>query len=813
MATRSLAQRNQISAPSSRRDTTEVALDLRGLDMVTPVDLLDKGHTPYAKNFRLHAEQSDSRKVAVSSRKGPGYYTDPLAETLVTSNTSTTGASTAPVGYIENVHAFSFVAGSSDRLTRVDIEVGNTVGQGPLMVRIYDGATAPTNLLAESSISDGEISIIPGYEIARFLNAPKLTSGQTYWVVLEIQDDGSGSYNLVTTTAGTKAWKTSAGLSQLVQQPYALHYKLYVSQDTEDKGAYRFNKQDGANVSLVAYNDTMYVVDETTHALKKLIGGLYADAKEYRFANGDGKVFWVNASNDLTAWNGVHEDAATNKILNGTFETNTTGWVAGAGTTLTSTTAQFKTGTRSMLVSAATGNRIADYTTAFEPNRRYKMTVSLYSGGGTTIIEALGTPSNLTISSAADTANTWVTRDFYFTPTSARTAIRIYNGTNDFYVDDVRVVDTGIEYILDTELPILADVTMHKNRLMGVTAADRNKIVFSEEPGNPAFKGAGLATPTVATEQWYYAWLSVSYMYVPRPMNGSPITGIISFQDNLVVFTQDMKYTISGSDRGSYFQREATGNKGALSARGIAVSENELYFVADDGFYAYKGSGDEKISKAIAPLFDGCGHKDKISPVIWKNQVRFYMASQGSPYNDICAIWNKDLEEWVLDTDTHVNRAIYYKDADDNGELIEFSSLVPTAYVAETSYDSLGGPIDFEYRLKYDSMGLPAQRKRLKRYYPILQGVDKSFRLGISMDKDFEDSPRIKEVLMTVNGAKIGEFTFGDGTLLGGDASFKPHRQSYSGYANYWQLRVHRKGVDNRVAFIGAQYSYKAKRL
>ena len=105
------------------------------------------------------------------------------------------------------------------------------------------------------------------------------------------------------------------------------------------------------------------------------------------------------------------------------------------------------------------------------------------------------------------------------------------------------------------------------------------------------------------------------------------------------------------------------------------------------------------------------------------------------------------------------------------------------------------------------------QRKRLKRFYPILQGVDSTFNLQLAMDKDFEDSPKVKEQLLTTNGAKIGQFKLGDGTLLGGDKSFKPKRQSYSGYAYYWQLRVKRKAVNNRVAFIGAQFSYKSKRL
>lgn len=252
---------------------------------------------------------------------------------------------------------------------------------------------------------------------------------------------------------------------------------------------------------------------------------------------------------------------------------------------------------------------------------------------------------------------------------------------------------------------------------------------------------------------------------------------------------------------------------GALSWKSIAVDENYIYFVGKDGLYRYNGSADEKISKLVSPLFDACPRKEDIRPVVWKNQVRFYMASSGSPVNDMCLIWEKDLEEWQYDTDVYVEDALWYKDTDDSQDLIEFSSVVPTMYTAEADYHSLGAPIDFEYRFKYDSMKSPGQKKRIKRFVPILQGVDKSYPLTVAMDKDFEDSPKIKKILLVVNGSTLDDFELGDGTLLGGNKSFRAKRQSYSGYAHYWQFRLIRNAVNNRVAFVGAQYTYKTKRL
>jgi len=259
--------------------------------------------------------------------------------------------------------------------------------------------------------------------------------------------------------------------------------------------------------------------------------------------------------------------------------------------------------------------------------------------------------------------------------------------------------------------------------------------------------------------------------------------------------------------------RESTGSKGAISIQSVAVDENSVWFVAKDGFYKYDGSSDVKISAPITPIFDACPNKDEIRPVVWKNQVRFYMASSGSAYNDICMVYDKDLNEWMMDTEVYVKDALWLNDTDDSQDLLEFSSLVPQIFEAEVDYNNLGAPIDFEYRFNYDSMKSPGQKKRIKRFVPLLQGVDTSFPITIAMDKDFQDSPKIKKLMLVVNGAVLDAFTLGDGTLLGGSKSFKTKRQSYSGYANYWQFRLIRNAVNNRVAFIGAQYTYKTKRL
>ena len=648
-----------------------LTLDIRGLDMVTPVDLLSDGRTPWSKNFRLYAQQSDDRQVAISSRKGPGFYMSPLSETKTESLELET-TKEVEVGVTAPILAQRLVTTTGGRLNRLDFKVKSTeTSNGPLIVSLYSNKDGrPSDLLAQSSIGSGSITDSLSWATVRFVDAPLLANGDELWVIFEIQDDGDGTYlvGCVEDEVGAK-W-SDASFAALDTQPYGVNYKMYQTPDIRLKGTYRFNREAGDNITVAAFNDGLYALDPISNSWTVIESGHNASATHYSFAVADGKLFWVNGFDDLKAWDG----------------------------------------------------------------------------------------------------------------------------------------DT-VETITDPELPILSHIIFHKDRLFGVVASDKNKLIWSEAPGNP--------TQLTPDKQWYYAYLSTNFAYVPAPKTGSPVTGLVSFQDALFIFTQDNKWVFSGYDKGSFSMRQSTGSKGALGFKSITQDENHIYFVSDDGLYKCNGSEDTNISKdRIQPLFDACGNKFNIVPVVWKNKVRFYMQSKGSPHNDIVALYTKNINgEWELDTDTWVDRALYFDDADDDQELLEFSSLYAMPVLAEQGYNSLGAPIDFEYRMKYDSFGLPAQKKRVRRYFPILQGVDNTFNIRIMMDKDFQDSPRIKDVLLAVNGSTWGDFKWGDGTAWGGDKSFKHHRQSYPGSAYYWQLRIARKGVNNRVAFIGAQYKYRIKRM
>lgn len=827
--------RTQRKAPSASQLAQFLQLDMLGLDMVSPTDLMKSGRTPYAKNFRLYAQQSDDRQVAVSNRKGSGFYMNPLGETKTVQQESTTGASTQEIGVTLNNVFEKFTAADSNRLTRLDIKLANPgSGRGAILVEIWsDSNGQPYKRLATSSYLNGDIAESADYITARFIQAPKLTSGQTYWIILRVQDDGTDGYLVSTTTNTTNAYVSNTGATSPVAQTFSINYKLYTTAESLIRGIYRWNRDDGDNLTIVVIGTTMYYVDEATHMLVSFKTGLSSDATYYSFTNADNKLFWVNSYDPLTFWDGTVEANNSNIVSNGTFEVDASGWLKVAsqiGGGVARSTAQFRTGVASLAATKTDPNSITAGTIVnFEQDTTYH--ISLWVRVGTTgtvkvnvtnddISGALVFPTLTQIGSdISATSSGWTQFDIEYTPDSVYKYLVIsgVNAVGTVYIDDVVIKKTGFGYVTDPEIEVMSQIVYHKDRLFGVSAANKNKFIWSEAPGNPTANThptTGAQITTVASQQWYHAWKSTSFQYAPRPYSGSPISSIQSFQDSLFIFTQDGKYVFSGYDTGSYTLRESTGFGGAVSVKSVAVTKNYMYFVSKDGLYQFDGTNDKKISEFVEPLFRSVTSRGDITVSVWRNQVRFYLQENGSAYNNSCLIYHELLQELQHDTDTWVQQSIPYGDEDDDDQLIEVSSLVPTLYVAEVDYNNLGMPIDFEYRFNYTALKSPAQKKRIKKFFPLIQGVDSSYPLTVGLDRDFEDSPRTKIINLTVEGGVFGQdHEFGDGLELGGGTSFKMHRLRFSGYGNYWQIRVMRKAVNNRVALIGAQFSYKMKRI
>lgn len=672
MAVRSAFATNRpVSVPAGNSTPSAVKIDLRGIDLTSPYDAIQKNRSPFARNFRMYAQENGDRRVAISNRKGSGRYLDPIGEVANVSDQSTTNSTDALIGVSTNWLAMKFVPNSSGQLTHIDLRLKQNGASGPLIVELWtDNAGVPGTKLADTGILNSDINTTPAYVSARFIESPTVTSASTYWIVTHMQDDGTGNYSWRTNSDSALALVSNNGGLSWTAAGYSLAYKTFITPAVSINGITRYAPETSTNSTLFVVGTTMYKGNDNTGASTSLATGLSASATDYFFAEMDGKKFWANGYDDLK------------------------------------------------------------------------------------------------------------------------------------YYDN-----TTVSTITHVNLPKLRLMVAHKNRIFGVSATDPNRLVFSEDPGND--DGAG--------HTWYSAWLSTSFIYVPTPKAQDPITALVVFQDNLYIFTRTSKYVLYGSDPGSFSVRQSTGRKGALHQNGVYADENYIYFVSTDGLYRHNGSSDEKISDngqyGVQPEFSAMAEPDKCFVTKWKGMVRFYYPSANSAYNNRCLLWHTVFQEWFLDTDAFVARAVVYNDGDDPDYMIEACSTAPRVMYAEMDYNNLGKAIDFQYHCKYDSFGNPAQLKRIQKLFPMIEGANGNYTIQVGIDKDREDTPVWTDYAIETSGAKIGQFAIGDGTKLGIPSQFKPKRISVSGYAYYWQLRVKRKAINNKVAFIGYVLATRGKRL
>lgn len=657
-------QRPRAKAPAARKPMQKVILDYSGLDVANPYDLVQEGHSPFAKNFRIYDTNSEARSVQITTRKGSGLYTNVLGETLDGSDTSVTGAGLTYVDTLLNWRAVKYTATSTGRLTKLEINMKRNTGFAPLIVEMYD---EDWNLMADSSVIE---SIVPDnltYTPVYFIEAPRVEASTDYYFVFYVQDDGSGAYQLSTNDSGT-ALASNSGVAGMTPVSYGINYKSYVAPEMVEKGMFRFNMEGGTNKTMVVYsngtNDVLYAVDDNDGTFDVVDNTLDKDAVEYSFAVMDGKLFYVNGFDNLKAWNG-----------------------------------------------------------------------------------------------------------------------------------------TSVETITDPELSILKLIVVYKDRLWGVLASESNKIIFSEVPGNPS--------DTTPDKQWYYAWRSVSFMYQPAPKVADPIMALVPYQDVLKVITTGQKIDIYGYSYDTFYSKQNPDTKGALSSS-TATDGEFLYHVGKEGIIRHNGTSGVIITTAIQPIYDSIPDKSKINIAYWNNTIRMYY---GSGYSNEILVYDILRNEWMRDTETWVKRGVVWEDADDNNQLIESSSLVPRIMFAETGFSALGKAIDFAYWTKYESLGVPAQKKRIIKFFPLFEPSDRDFNINVDMDKDMQNLPTRSRVGLTTTGARWGEFNWDDGTTWGANTAFVPTRLRFPGYAHYFQARISRRAVNNQVKFYGTQYSYKLKRL
>lgn len=286
-------------APASPRTAEYNNFDLSGgLNTYDPPEVIKEKFTPYCLNARIN----NSGQIA--TRKGNTSYLAPQSEALDQSETSTTGASTQNIN-VTTYLAQKFTAGSTKRITAVDINIRNTAsGQGPVIVFICENAAgSPGAILAQSSIPSNQITSSFAYKNAKFIEAPLLTSGTDYWIVVYLSENSANSYQWSTTT-NTALGKNSVNYGTSWSSISAsFNYKTYMSDDKPVLGLYRAYFSNGSRRTLMAVDTKLYSYNDSTVTTVKT--GLSSSATQYWFAQAKDYVFYTNGYDAPRKWDGT----------------------------------------------------------------------------------------------------------------------------------------------------------------------------------------------------------------------------------------------------------------------------------------------------------------------------------------------------------------------------------------------------------------------------------------------------------------------------------------------------------------------------
>lgn len=306
MVQRSRFSPSMPTAPAGRKLSQNPVFDMRGLNSTDPYDVLEKYASPYLRNARMYDSEED-RQTAISTRKGPGFYSIPIGETEDDTEESVTGAADQTVGTVA-WKAQKFTASTAGRLTKLEIRLKNTsTSQGHIIVSVHDddGGEPGTTLAVTSSVLSSAITSSYAYEEMRFIEAPLLASATDYWIVAKIQDGGSGEYNWSSTTNSTDALASNTSGNSWTAQSYSLNFKVSLSTDGGVKGIVRHERLSADNTTLFMHKQDIYEVTDSTGATASIKSSLNTNATRYRFTQYNGKTYIANGYDSLMEYDGT----------------------------------------------------------------------------------------------------------------------------------------------------------------------------------------------------------------------------------------------------------------------------------------------------------------------------------------------------------------------------------------------------------------------------------------------------------------------------------------------------------------------------
>ena len=297
MPARSRFVRQPIQAPSGRKLSRLQIKDMRGLNSTDPYGILQPSASPYLRNARMYLSENE-RQVAISTRQGSVFYSVPIGETEIDTETGTSDDE-VQISSVQWV-AQKITPSATSSITKIEIKIKTESGTSPVSVSVYsDDSGEPNELLATTTIQNSAISSTASYVTARFIEAPELTISTDYWLVFSVQQSESDTYIISTTKDTTDSLISTSGGNAWSANIYSLNYKAYGSTTGPVKGAFRYYPQDNNKKTFFSHLNDIYTINDIDGTTTSVKSSLNASAVKVRFAQFDDALFAANGYDSL----------------------------------------------------------------------------------------------------------------------------------------------------------------------------------------------------------------------------------------------------------------------------------------------------------------------------------------------------------------------------------------------------------------------------------------------------------------------------------------------------------------------------------
>lgn len=292
------------------QEVIDETYNLLGVNLVDPDQIMKPGEAAKADNSRIYAKNGDDKQVAVRTRYGSVKHTSAVGQAADASNSA---ATTGDLAFSTTITlAIPFTPTASKPLTKIDLPIKRDANAyGPVRIDIHaDASGVPSDLLGETSIASNDVGTAYATGSARLMDAPNVVNGTQYWMLVYLQDNGSGNYYLKQTATGNVIKSLDGGTTWSAQN-VGVNFTTYLSTAGGVKGYFRRYPSNGQNRTLFAANGSVYAADDLGN-VTELDNTLNAGASVVRFDHVQDKTFWVNGVNNPRWYDGTNVTDITN---------------------------------------------------------------------------------------------------------------------------------------------------------------------------------------------------------------------------------------------------------------------------------------------------------------------------------------------------------------------------------------------------------------------------------------------------------------------------------------------------------------------